>query len=79
MPLRAVLFDLDGTLADSHELVIVSFLAAFEREGFVVTREAVAAAIGHPIPRHGADGCRRRRCGADRSPWQCIRGALPRA
>jgi HAD superfamily hydrolase (TIGR01509 family) len=49
MTIRAVLFDLDGTLADSHELVIVSFLAAFEREGFEVTREAVAAAIGHPF------------------------------
>ena len=46
-PLRAAIFDLDGTLADTFDLVITSFSAACEAHlGRGFTRQQVIARFG---------------------------------
>ena len=46
MTVRAVLFDIDGTLADSNELHVRAWLEAFQARGLETTPEAVHAQIG---------------------------------
>ena len=45
-PPTAVLFDLDGTLVDTVEARIASWLEVFERYGLAATRDQVTALIG---------------------------------
>lgn len=50
MAFRVVLFDLDGTLVDSIELILRAAQHAFgEALGFVPPREEIAAGIGKPL------------------------------
>ena len=46
VPIRAVLFDLDGTLVDSVETRIDAWLAALDAAGLPTTREQLAPLIG---------------------------------
>ena len=46
MTVRAVLFDIDGTLADSNDLHVRAWLEVFEAHGLTTTPEAVHAQIG---------------------------------
>lgn len=45
-PIRAVIFDLDGTLIDSERLTLESYVAAGEELGFPVTAELMLSLIG---------------------------------
>jgi HAD superfamily hydrolase (TIGR01509 family) len=47
--LKAVLFDFDGTLADSEPLITASLIHALETEGFHVTAEQVRGVFGPPL------------------------------
>jgi pyrophosphatase PpaX len=48
---RAVLFDLDGTLVDTTELILASCAHTFERHlGMTPSREAVIATFGRSLP-----------------------------
>lgn len=49
MRIRTVLFDLDGTILDSHELIVKSFEHTFEKYHFSFTREEIAAFNGPPL------------------------------
>ncbi|HLR79674.1 MAG TPA: pyrophosphatase PpaX [Bacillota bacterium] len=49
MNIRTILFDLDGTLIDTNELIIQSFLHTFRQYGFTFTREEVKAFNGPPL------------------------------
>jgi HAD superfamily hydrolase (TIGR01509 family) len=46
---RAVLFDFDGTLADSEPLITASLIHALGTEGFHVTAEQVRGVFGPPL------------------------------
>ncbi|PAX06658.1 HAD family hydrolase [Sphingomonas lenta] len=46
MPIRAILFDIDGTLVDSNDLHVDAWLEAFERHGHRFTRDQVREQIG---------------------------------
>jgi phosphoglycolate phosphatase-like HAD superfamily hydrolase len=46
MPIRALLFDLDGTLVDTNPAHTDSWVEAFRRCGYTPDREAIARAIG---------------------------------
>ena len=49
-PLRAVLFDLDGTLVDSLDLIVACWQHATETHlGYRIPREAVLPTIGRPL------------------------------
>ena len=48
-PLRAVLFDLDGTLIDSTELILESYAHTYRAHGRVMTREQIEADLGLPL------------------------------
>ena len=52
MPLSigAVLFDCDGTLADSEPMITSSIIDALRDEGFITTVEQVRAVFGPPLP-----------------------------
>ena len=62
MTIKAVLFDLDGTLVDSNDLHVRAWLEAFEAHGVQVSPKAVHAQIGKgadllvPALVPGADG-----------------------
>ena len=50
MKIRAVVFDLDGTLIDSTEAILESFHHAFDFYGYPHPKdEAIEALIGHPL------------------------------
>ena len=56
MPYRVVLFDLDGTLADTIELIIRSGQHAFTTVlGWTPTREELILGIGRPLHMHLGD------------------------
>lgn len=46
MPIRAILFDIDGTLVDSNDLHVDAWLEAFEHHGHHFTRDQVREQIG---------------------------------
>ena len=46
MPLRALLFDLDGTLVDTNDAHTESWVEAFRRCGYPPDRERIARALG---------------------------------
>lgn len=51
--IRAVTFDLDGTLIDSTDAIVDSFVHTFETLGLdVPSREAILKPIGHVLGRH---------------------------
>ena len=47
---RAVIFDLDGTLADTEPLVIGCMLETIRAAGYAVTEEQLLHYIGPPLP-----------------------------
>lgn len=49
MNIRTVLFDLDGTLIDTNELIITSFMYTFEKYGLNFTREETKKFNGPPL------------------------------
>lgn len=49
MNIRTVLFDLDGTLIDTNELIITSFMYTFEKYGLNFTREETRQFNGPPL------------------------------
>lgn len=49
MEIRTILFDLDGTLIDTNELIISSFLYTFEAYGLNYTREETKQFNGPPL------------------------------
>lgn len=46
MTVRAVLFDIDGTLVDSNDLHVRAWIEAFAARGLTTTAEAIHAQIG---------------------------------
>lgn len=51
MKIRAILFDFDGTLADSIDLIVSAYQHTCSRLlGFTPTREQITATIGLPLP-----------------------------
>ncbi|VWX52893.1 HAD family hydrolase [Novosphingobium sp. 9U] len=46
MPIRAVLFDIDGTLVDSNDLHVLAWQRAFEQVGVPVDAETIHGQIG---------------------------------
>ncbi|HZV78210.1 MAG TPA: HAD-IA family hydrolase [Candidatus Binatus sp.] len=48
-PLRVVLFDLDGTLIDSTDLIISSFDHTYRKMGRLMTVEQIQADLGMPL------------------------------
>lgn len=48
-PLRAVFFDLDGTLIDSTELIVESYVYTYRSHGRIMTREQIEADLGLPL------------------------------
>ena len=46
MTIKAVLFDIDGTLVDSNDLHVAAWDAAFREGGFTVARDAIRGQIG---------------------------------
>jgi pyrophosphatase PpaX len=49
LPLRIVLFDLDGTLIDSTDLIVASYEHTYRVMGRLMTREAILADLGIPL------------------------------
>ncbi|AVQ99843.1 pyrophosphatase PpaX [Oceanobacillus iheyensis] len=49
MSIRTILFDLDGTLIDTNELIIASFMHTFSHYGMTYTREEVVQFNGPPL------------------------------
>lgn len=49
MNIQTVLFDLDGTLIDTNELIHASFVHTFEHYGLSFTREEIKAFNGPPL------------------------------
>ena len=49
MNIRTVLFDLDGTLIDTNELIIASFKYTFQQYGKSLSREQAIEFIGPPL------------------------------
>jgi pyrophosphatase PpaX len=48
-PLTCVLFDLDGTLIDSTDLIVDSYAHAYRAHGRVMSREQIVADLGMPL------------------------------
>jgi len=48
-PLRVVLFDLDGTLIDSTDLIVESYAHTYRTHGRVMTPEQIASELGLPL------------------------------
>jgi pyrophosphatase PpaX len=48
-PLRFVLFDLDGTLIDSTELIVESYAHTYRMHGRVMTSDQIRADLGMPL------------------------------
>ncbi len=48
--IKAVLFDCDGTLADSEPMITASIIDALADEGFTVTTDQVREVFGPPLP-----------------------------
>jgi pyrophosphatase PpaX len=48
-PLKYVLFDLDGTLIDSTDLIVDSYMHAYRAHGRVMSREQIQAELGMPL------------------------------
>ena len=48
-PLRVVLFDLDGTLIDSTELLVESYVHTYRTHGRIMTNEQITADLGMPL------------------------------
>lgn len=48
-PLRAVLFDLDGTLIDSTDLIVDSYAHTYRAHGRVMSTEQILADLGIPL------------------------------
>jgi pyrophosphatase PpaX len=48
-PLRWVFFDLDGTLIDSTELIVDSYLHTYRTHGRIMNREQIEADLGLPL------------------------------
>lgn len=48
-PLRFVLFDLDGTLIDSTELILESYAHTYRAHGRVMSQEQITAELGLPL------------------------------
>ncbi|MUV39087.1 Inorganic diphosphatase [Lentibacillus sp. JNUCC-1] len=49
MSIRTILFDLDGTLIDTNELIIESFIHTFNQYGYHFTREEMIDFNGPPL------------------------------
>lgn len=49
MSIRTVLFDLDGTLIDTNELIITSFDYTFKKYGITLTKEEIMTFNGPPL------------------------------
>lgn len=49
MSLRTILFDLDGTLIDTNELIIASFAHTFKQFGLAFTKEEMVEFNGPPL------------------------------
>ncbi|MFD2629138.1 pyrophosphatase PpaX [Oceanobacillus kapialis] len=49
MSIRTILFDLDGTLIDTNELIIASFMHTFSHYGMSYTREEIIQFNGPPL------------------------------
>lgn len=49
MSINTILFDLDGTLLDSNELIHQSFVHTFNHHGYSFTREEIVAFNGPPL------------------------------
>lgn len=49
MNMDTILFDLDGTLIDTNELIIASFQHTFKHYGMAITREQTIEFIGPPL------------------------------
>lgn len=49
MNIHTILFDLDGTLIDTNELIIASFIHTFNQYGKHITREQAIEFIGPPL------------------------------
>jgi pyrophosphatase PpaX len=48
-PLRVVLFDLDGTLIDSTDLIVESYAHTYRAHGRVMTNEQIVGDLGMPL------------------------------
>jgi pyrophosphatase PpaX len=48
-PLQVVLFDLDGTLIDSTDLIVESYAHTYRTHGRVMTNEQIAGDLGMPL------------------------------
>jgi len=48
-PLRVVLFDLDGTLIDSTDLIVESYTHTYRAHGRVMTNEQIVGELGLPL------------------------------
>ena len=48
-PLRVVLFDLDGTLIDSTDLIVESYSHTYRTHGRIMSPEQIAAELGMPL------------------------------
>lgn len=49
MKIRTILFDLDGTLIDTNELIMASFAHTFKQFGFAFTKEEMLPFNGPPL------------------------------
>ena len=47
--IKAVVFDMDGTLVDSREMILGAMEATLADHGMIVTREQMAAVTGKPV------------------------------
>lgn len=49
LPLRAVLFDLDGTLIDSTDLIVESYAHTYRTHGRIMSDEQIVSDLGLPL------------------------------
>src|SRR5690625_3079619 len=49
MSIKAVLFDFDGTLIDTNELIYKSFVHTFNKYGYTFTKEEIMTFNGPPL------------------------------